>query len=216
MLYVILKSDQSLWAMETQQPIFQSIFGKSWKKLPPVMHKHYANRPYSEDIVTVSGLMDIKFSWLGRLFSPLFWFFGILVPYQGKQIPVTVQYISNPKNAAYCLNRTFAFPRIKPYIFRSQIEQIKDNELVEFMGLGLGWRMHFIFEDGKVKFKHKGYVIRLFGQLLNIPLEWIFGYGYGEEIALSNDSFSMRMEVKHAIFGIVYQYSGTFTIVGKP
>ena len=80
---------------ENKQPIFKSIFGSSWNKLPIVMQKHYANRPYSNDVVTVKGKMDIEFNWFGKLCAPLFRIFGTLIPYQGKNIETTVHYKSS-------------------------------------------------------------------------------------------------------------------------
>ncbi len=43
----------------------------------------YANRPYSNDVVTLDGVMDIKLSKLTRAMKPLFKVFGTLVPYEG-------------------------------------------------------------------------------------------------------------------------------------
>jgi hypothetical protein len=57
--------------MKGSQPIFQVVFRQQWAQIPPVMQKHYTNRPYSNDVVTVDGKMDIKFSWLVKLLSPL-------------------------------------------------------------------------------------------------------------------------------------------------
>ena len=50
-------------------PIFQSIFGEQWSVLPPVMHKHYANRPRSNDVVTVEGLMKVEVSLFVKLLN---------------------------------------------------------------------------------------------------------------------------------------------------
>ena len=43
----------------SEEPIFKSIFGASWDELPSVMRKHYANRPYSDDITIVDGVLDV-------------------------------------------------------------------------------------------------------------------------------------------------------------
>lgn len=40
------------------EPIFKSIFGESWDFLSPVMKKHYANRPYTDDVTVVEGTLD--------------------------------------------------------------------------------------------------------------------------------------------------------------
>ena len=42
-----------------EEPIFKSVFGDVWDELPKVMQKHYGNRPYSSDITTVEGTLDV-------------------------------------------------------------------------------------------------------------------------------------------------------------
>ena len=51
----------------TNSPIFQPVFGESWERMPPVLQRHYANQPYTEDVVTLEGVMDITLSPLTRL-----------------------------------------------------------------------------------------------------------------------------------------------------
>ena len=48
-------------------------------------------------------------------------------------------------------------------------------EIVEFTRLGLGWHMRYDWNGRKVTLTHRRYVIRLFGKLIPMPLEWIIG-----------------------------------------
>ncbi len=195
-----------------KQPIFQSVFADDWDKLPPVMHKHYANRPFSNDIITAKGKMTIEFGWFIAIILPFLRLFGALVPYKGENIPVTVQFLSEPTTAAFGLKRTFYLPDKKPHIFFSRIFQIKDNEMIEFMPSGIGWRHEFLFKDNKVILQHKGYALRLFGKIIPFPISLFLGKGHAEEEALSDDQFRMRMTITHPLFGKVYEYRGRFTI----
>ena len=198
--------------MKESQPIFRSIFGDTWNSLPSVMHKHYANRPYCDDVVRVEGRMDVEFGWLVKLLSPLLRIVGALVPYQGKDIPVTVHFRSEPDSNAYCLDRTFNFPDKKPYIFYSRMVQIKDDVIVEFMKYGIGWKHRFYYNGEKVILEHRGYVWKIFGATIPVPLGLFLGRGYAEEEALNENSFRMEMNITHPLFGKMYEYRGVFEV----
>lgn len=197
-------------------PIFQSVFGQNWGALPPVMKKHYANRPHTNDKVTTEGVMKIESSFLGRLLTPLFMLAGTLVPHEGNDIPVTVNFLSSPTSNRFSFDRTFFFPGKKPYRFFSRMQPLKNNELVEFMRFGFGWHAAYSWNGTKVILDHKGYVLNFFGMLLPIPLDLVMGKGYAEETPIDDDHFSMMMEIRHPLWGKIYGYSGTFKITGVP
>jgi hypothetical protein len=196
--------------MDNNQPIFQPIFGAAWATMPPVFHKHYANRPFSDDVGTVEGKMDVEFGWLTRLLSPLLRLTGALVPYQGKDIPTTVHFRSESDTTIYCFDRIFHFPGREPYHFRSRMLPVGGNEVVEYMRGGIGWRAAYVWENGKVKLKHRGYALQLFGRPVPIPLGLLLGKGYAEEEAISDTSFRMYMDIRHPLWGKVYDYRGVF------
>lgn len=194
-------------------PIFQSIFGGAWDSLPPVMKKHYANRPYCNDRVTVEGIMKVESSPLGKAMTPFFRLAGTLVPYEGDNIPATVIFTSAPDSGIFQFDRTFRFPGRPAYRFYSRMKPVGGNELVELMRFGLGWHMAYTWTGEKVVLTHKGYVLNLFGFLLPLPLALLMGRGYAEETSISDNEFSMMMEIVHPLWGKVYGYSGRFRIV---
>lgn len=199
--------------MKNSQPIFEAVFGEQWKHLPSVMHKHYANRPYSNDVVTVEGKMDVEFGWLIILISPLLRIFGALVPYQGHDIPVTVHFKSELDSEAYCLHRIFNFPGKRPYIFKSKMVRIKDNTIVELMRFGLGWRHQYHFDGQKVRLLHGGYVWKIFGRIVPMPMGLLLGRVTAEEEAIDDETFRMKMTLRHLLFGKMYEYRGVFKVV---
>lgn len=197
---------------ETKAPIFQSIFGETWQTMPPVMHQHYANRPYTRDTVTVEGLMEVRASKLMHLFAPVMKLAGLLVPHQGKEVPTTVTFCSEPDSRAFVFDREFHFPGRKPYHFRSRMVPVGGNEVIEYMSLGIGWRAAYCFAENKVTLTHRGYVWRTLGYNIPMPLHWLFGKGYAEEEATGENSFRMHMDMRHPWFGEVYAYAGTFEV----
>ena len=198
--------------MNNHPPIFQPIFGESWNDLPPVMRKHYANRPFSHDVVTVEGMMSIRIAPAMRLLFPLLRLAGALVPYEGEDVPVTVHFRSEPDSDAFCFERVFYFPNRKPYVFRSRMRPQGGDEMVDFMRFGIGWRGGYAWEGGKVKMHHKGYAWRMLGVVMHLPFDWLLGRGEAEEEAIDEDTFRMEMTMTHPWFGEVYRYGGEFTV----
>ncbi|MES2984506.1 MAG: DUF4166 domain-containing protein [Pseudomonadota bacterium] len=195
-----------------QAPIFKSIFGNAWQAMSPVMHQHYANRPYTKDKVTVEGIMEVRASRLMQLFTPLLKWMGLLVPYQGQQVPTTVTFRSELDSRAFCFDREFRFPGKAPCHFRSRMVPVGGDEVIEYMSLGIGWRAAYRFAENKVTLTHRGYVWRVLGYTIPMPLHWLFGKGYAEEEATGENSFCMKMEIRHSWFGEVYYYAGTFDV----
>ena len=177
------------------------------------MHKHYANRPFSNDRVTVEGLMKIEVSAFARLLSPLLRLAGTLVPYGGNNIPVTVHFQSEPNSNVYCFNRIFHFPGKKAYHFKSRMQPVGGNNVIEFMRIGIGWHARYEWNGYRVMITHQGYAIRLLGKLLYLPLEWLLGNGNAWEEAIDDNRFRMNMDIRHPLFGTVYAYSGEFTVI---
>ena len=194
-------------------PIFKTIFGDNWEKLPPVMHKHYANRPFSEDITTVEGRLDVFCAGPIKWFSLFFWLLRGVPPCSEKDVPVTVHFESDRRSRFFHFNRTFHFKSRKPYHFRSRMIQVEESEVIEVMWSRLGWRMNYAWEDERVKLKHKGYVLYLFGRFIPLPLTGLIGAGNAEEVVLDDHSFAMQVTIEHPWWGKVYEYKGQFSVL---
>lgn len=196
-----------------QQAIFQPIFGEAWPNLPTVIRKHYANRPYSNDLVTVEGTLDVTCGSAFRLLRPLFHLLGAIPPYTGRNVPVTVNFRSTCDSQAFHFDRTFHFAGKKPWRFHSKMMQIDGSEVIEIMRFGIVWRLYYEWQNNKVILRHKGYGIHLFGTLVPIPLTAILGRGYAEEIALDDDTFDMQVDIAHPWWGMLYAYRGRFKVI---
>jgi hypothetical protein len=194
------------------EPIFKSVFGAEWEAMPPVLKAHYANRPFSNDVVVHEGLMDIKLSKLTKLIGPLFKLFGALVPYEGTNIPTTVYSRSEPDSANYILERHWHFPDRESYIFLSTLIPRGGSEVFELMRFGLGWLGDYRYNGEKVLLTHKSFCFRVFGKLIPIPLALFLGKGYAEEEVTGDNMFKMYVEMKHGIFGKTFEYRGEFKV----
>lgn len=192
-------------------PAFKIVFGSEWDKLPPVFQKRYMNRAFSDDVVPVQGEMEIRYSKPMSYFIPLFKIFHILVPYQGKNIPVKVDFRSDKKSAAVCLDRNFYFPGQKPWHFHSCMYALGENDAVERMAFGLGWRTRYFYDGKKVVMQHRGYVLRIFGINIPLPLTFFLGKGYAEEVVIDDNTYQISMTMTHPWWGVLYTYSGNFS-----
>jgi len=197
-------------------PIFASVFALPWQDLPPAIRKHYANRPFCRDRVTVEGQLSIRMGRLMRLMAPLMAALGMLPPREGTDIACTVHFLSEPDSHAFVFERWFRFPGLKPYCFRSRLVPKSGAHVIEYMRCGVGWDCTYAFENGEVRLRHRGYVWHLFGR--DLPIGWLatplLGRGDAVEQALDEDSFAMRMQLSGGLFGhaLAYSYAGRFTV----
>ena len=194
-------------------PIFKAVFGKSWVALPPVMKKHYANRPFSNDHTFVKGTIDIfckaPLIWL----APLLQVMGQIPAKNANNIPVTVDFQSSYKNSGFQFNRLFYFIENKPYAFRSYMLQIAGDEVIEVMRFGIGWKTRYYWDGDKIVLSHRGYAIKFFNWFLPLPFTLLLGKSYAEERAVDDNTFDMLTHITHPWWGKIYQYKGRFEVV---
>ncbi|CDZ77365.1 hypothetical protein BN59_01648 [Legionella massiliensis] len=194
-------------------PIFKPIFGDDWENLPEVLKRHYANRPYSEDITRAKGHMTITFSPIMKLLAPALSLFKVFAPKPGKDIPVEVDYLSSPKNSSFIFDRRFYYPHLnKPFTFKTTLWQIKDKLIIDTFRFGIGLKMRYQFDGTKIQFIHRGYALVLGKLRIPLPLTFLLGKSYGEETALTNSSFHFFIESVHPLFGLIIRYEGVFNL----
>lgn len=196
--------------MSENNPIFKPIFADSWDKLPPVMHKHYANHPYSCDLVTVEGKLDVMCKWFVK---PFFWLLGIVPACNEKQVPVTVYFKSEPDSRAFCFARIFNFSNRKPFHFNSKMLQVRDNEVMEILRYGICWLFYYSYEGEKVMMRHKEYAWRIAGRSIALPITWLIGKSEASEWAIDEQTFAMCVTITHPLLGKLYAYEGSFKVI---
>ena len=195
-----------------REPTFKAIFGKDWEALPPVMKKHYANRPYSSDVTVVEGKLEVFCKPPLRWLAPVMRLLGQIPAVNQKNVPVTVRFESDLHSKAFHFNRFFHFANGKSYIFHSRMLQLKDNEVVEIMKFGLAWKMQYSWDGEKVTLAHKGYAIQIFGHLIPLPLTMLIGEGNAFEYPVDDNTFDMEVNITHPWWGEMYGYKGRFEV----
>ncbi len=200
----------------SSRPTFQPVFGEAWHRLPEVMRRHYANRPFTADLTVVEGMMDIACHGPIRWLAPVMNGMGQIPAMNERGVAVRVEYRSEPSSRAFRFRRVFSLANGKTYEFRSRMVQVDGPEMVEVMRFGLCWRFRYGWDGERVVLAHRGYAVLLFGWRIPLPLGLLIGRSDAEEVAVDDESFEMVTRIIHPWWGLVYEYKGRFAVVSTP
>lgn len=161
------------------ETVFQKVLGTQWHQLGDVIRRHYFLRPYTDDYICVRGVMSkIYLSTIAKLFLPFGLLFGAIVPYRGSNVPIDVHYNASKKNSNIYWDRVFKFSDNNHFHFKSHMEPVCENEVIEFVRFGVGIRLSVTVEEGALVFRDKGYIWRMFGVNIPIPVGLFLGRAY--------------------------------------
>ncbi len=190
------------------EPPFKKVFGADWKNLPPVLKAHYDVGAGSR----VVGEVSIKCRGLMRWLAPLFWLIRGVPPVNEDRVPTEVDFSVDDK-AHFHFRRHFQFGSRKPYRFHSVMRVDAQGRVIEQMGWGVSWRFQLLWQDEKIVMHHRGFGLSFGNNFVPLPLTWLLGAAYAEEIPQSNDSFRMEVSISHPLWGQHYRYYGEFRVV---
>ncbi|WP_091792931.1 DUF4166 domain-containing protein [Lysobacter sp. yr284] len=196
-----------------RQPVFQQVLGEDWHRLGEVIRRHYFLRGFSDDYTCVKGTMqEVWHSAIAKCLIPFARIFGALVPYRGTDVPIEVHYNARPDDGTVHWDRVFHFAGRPPFHFLSHMEHVGGNDVIEFIRFGVGMRLKVTAEDGALVFRDAGYVWRMFGADVPLPLGLLLGRAYIEERPVDAGHFSMRMTLTHPLLGELFRYRGRFSL----
>jgi hypothetical protein len=202
-----------------QQPlsIMQQALGEEWNQLDVIVRRHYQMAPGTCADMIIQGYMDrVHHSNIAKLFLLPGRIFGALVPYRGNNIPTEVKNWTKKENhKAMFWHRTLQFPNKPLTEFRSRMEYIGSNEIIEYVRFGLGIRMRMSVQDGALVFTSTGYVWDIGVVRIPIPTWAILGDATIIERATSDQEFYIDFTMVHPLFGETFGYSGSFAIQEK-
>ena len=195
------------------KPIFADIFD-DFENLPIVFKKHYQNHGFCDETTKCEGQMRVYLSPLMKIGAPFLALTQTLIAKTGENIRVEVNFKSNPNDNSFTYDRVFYF-NDKPQIFTSKMLPMGGSKIIEWTKSGLGWGANFKFENGRVILSHEAYYLKIFGKIIRVPIEFLCGRANAYEIAINDDEFEMYMDIRHWLFGKLYEYSGRFKMVTK-
>lgn len=189
--------------------MFRKILSDHWSELSPALQHHYGLKDGEE--ISMQGELAVKHGKFIKILMPLIRLTGALVPVEGEKFIVTV---SNKRiGDSFYWSRRFQKEN-KVYKFNSKMQQF-DNDIVEFVGLGIGIRMGLKVSNGGLLYEDKGYVFKLGSKLIPVPVGVLIGKSVIEEFT-SNDTdhdLEMKFVVKHPWFGFAFSYMGFFDFI---
>lgn len=189
--------------------MFKNILSNQWTSLSPVLQKHYGISNGEE--IKMQGELDVKHGRFIKLLMPLIRLTGAFVPVEGDKFVVTVK--NKRIGDFFYWHRIFQKDN-KIYEFNSKMQQF-NNDIIEFVGFGVGIRMGLHVSNGGLVYEDKGYVLKIGKKIIPIPLHILMGKSAIEEYAGNDNSndFNMRFIVNHPWFGFAFSYSGYFNCV---
>ena len=194
--------------------MFKKILNEQWNSLSPMVQKHYGLN--QGESFNLKGQLAVKHGRFIKLLMPFIRLTGALVPVEGDNFEVTVE--NKRIDDCYYWHREFK-KNGKCYIFDSTMQPF-GQDIVEFVGLGIGIRMGLKAVNGAMVFIDKGYVIKIGSKLFPIPLHWFIGKSTIEEhgsCQLYTDNnekndINMKFIVTHPWFGFAFSYQGYLNI----
>jgi len=198
-----------------RQPVIKVALMDQWNDLADIVKQHYDITPGTPSNMVIKGVMDeVYHSPIAKLFLLPSRIFGALVPYKGTNIPTEVKNWTTTDNlSAMFWHRTLDFPNKPAVVFKSRMEHVQGNEIIEYVRYGMGIRMQMSVEESALIFKSIGYVWKLGGMTIPIPAWAILGNARIIEKAISEDEFFIDFNITHPIFGKTFSYAGTYSIV---
>jgi hypothetical protein len=200
-----------------QLPVIRKALGEAWYELGNIIRQHYDISPGTDSNMVIEGVMsEVYHSHIAKLFLLPGRLFGALVPYRGRHIPTQVRNWTRTDNqTAMFWHRTLRFPGRLPVIFRSRMEHVGNNEIIEYVRFGMGIRMLLSVQDAALVYESVGYVWRIGTRSIPIPGWAILGEALIIEKPLSENTFHIDFVIRHPVFGRTFSYTGTFNITAN-
>lgn len=193
--------------------LFKKVLGPAWRGLHPDIQARFDKNPAPGRPLHYSGrLAELSCSPLGRLLGhltkPLIK--GALLPYNDADFPVDIQVYSKPNCASIFKQRTYRLNGRKPVMFTSFMAASSKGEVLEYVGMGLGMKLLLDVREGNLHFESVGYFWQLFGVRIPLPGLLTPGKTFLCHRNQSANRFDIRIEIRHALFGLMFTQAGVF------
>ncbi|MCH8620873.1 DUF4166 domain-containing protein [Undibacterium sp. TS12] len=193
--------------------LFRKILGREWQKLHPDIQARFAKNPEPGKPLYYTGeLSELSCSRIGKLLGHITkpMIAGALIPYTDHNFPVDIMVYSKPDCPSIFKQRIYRLHNRKPIQFTSYMQESEKGEVLEYVGMGLGMKLVLHVHEGNLYFTSDGYFWDVLGW--RIPIPGIFTPGK-TFLCHRNDNpeqFNIRIEIKHALFGLTFKQVGVF------
>lgn len=192
--------------------LMQQTLGEAWPRLAPPIRAHYTLRPGYAEQITVHGELQVDFPlWVMPLLK-MIRLFGGLLDRRSAKVVTTVRKWTKHEDAGLFWHRELRYPDGKQKIFKSEMQHLHSNELIEYVGGGFGLRLLLSEENGNLVYRSNGHVLRFGPWLFTFPDWLLLGYATISEQALSENSFRLDFAIYHPWWGRTFAYRGVFQV----
>jgi Domain of unknown function (DUF4166) len=200
--------------MKDSIPLMQKALGNSWHDLPPVIQRHYQLQADQQTANVVTGIMHVNYPFFVRPMLFITRLMGGLIDLKGDNMDARVEKwvkADSPKTLFW--KRTLQAPNGKNTVFASRMEYQQDNELIEFVGFGLGLCLKLTVENNRLVYRSNGHLWQIGKLRIPIPDLLFLGHAAITETAVSEQEFDLDFKIEHPLFGLTYQYGGRFALM---
>lgn len=191
--------------------LFKSQLGDSWHTLCDGIQKRFDADPTPKKPLAYKGTMTkVWCSAYGKLLAYLSYFTGALLPYCGENIPVDILVFTKDDLPDIFKRRNYFFPSKKPFLFKSNMRLGKQNQVMEYVGFGLGMIIQIEAREGNLHFYSNHYFLQLGTKVITLPSFLTPGETYLVHENLSDESFRIEITINHKLFGPMYYQQGVF------
>ena len=193
--------------------LFRKILGKEWLQLHPDIQARFAKNPEPGHPLYYTGkLSELSCSRIGTLLGhitrPLIG--GALIPYTDHDFPVDIMVYSKPDCPSIFKQRIYRLHQRKPIQFTSYMQESEKGEVLEYVGRGLGMKLILHVHEGNLYFTSDGYFWDVLGWRMPIPGIFTPGKTFLCHCNDNPEQFNIRIEIKHALFGLTFKQVGVF------
>lgn len=200
-------------AAASEGELFKKVLGAQWLLLhPDIRHRFDKNPSPGEPLRYVGSLSELTSSWVGKLLGYVTYPFikGALIPFDDADFPVDIEVYAKPGCGDIFKQRIYRLHGRPPIQFTSYMRESVGGEVLEYVGKGLGMKLRLRVVDGNLHFRSDGYFWEVLGWRMPLP-GWLTP---GQtDLSHCNDSptqFNIRIEIRHALFGITFKQVGVF------
>jgi hypothetical protein len=194
------------------QSIMEKALGAEWNGLGAAVKRHYDIAPGNSERRIMVGEMEIRHPRLAWPLLAMGRLFGALVSHRGRDVPVRVENWTERGSPAMHWHRTFSFQGKPPHIFRSRMEYVTGDEIIEYVRWGLGIRMRLSQRNGALIYDSIGYQWDIGPVRLRVPDWLVLGRARITEVPLGENRFAVDFQIRHFLFGEIFAYAGEFEL----
>ena len=193
--------------------LFKKILGNEWGKLHPEIQLRFNKNPAPDKPLHYRGTMsELTCSRFGQLMGYVTRPFvkGALIPHQDSDFPVDIQVYSLANCPSIFKQRIYHLHGRRPIQFTSFMQESDRGEVLEYVGMGLGMKLALHVEDGNLHFNSEGYFWQILGWRIHLPGILTPGKIFLCHRNESPTEFSIRIEIRHCLFGTTFTQAGVF------